>query len=359
VRIAYVCYLVGWRPDGVSDKIQSQLRAWVSAGHEPTLFLLARSSPGEKRREIEAQSFVFSSAIERPLATSRLYAAVRRHRPDVIYLRYDLFLPPPSVLSRIAPVVVEFNSNAQVEWANRSRGAAMYERLQERLLLRRAAGAVCVAHELAASVRRKRPDLPVRVIANGIPLAGVPELPAPRGEGIRLAYLGDDVYWQGVDKLFALADALPDWHIDIIGVSPERSDGNVTCHGYLGAEQFEPILARADVAVGPLALHRKRMDGTSAIKVQRYLAYGLPVILGYEETDFVGTDPWYLLRLPNTESNVRDNLERIRAFVTGVKGRRVSRAEVAEKLSADSKEAGRLVFLADLVGDQLEVRGAT
>ena len=348
MRVAYVCYLVGWHRDGVGDKIASQLEAWASAGHEPALFFLNPLSPAGERRSLEGESFLFRNAAERYLATRRLYAAVRRSRPDVIYLRYDLFAPPPSALARIAPTVVEFNSNAQAEWGSRSRWAALYERLQERLLLRRAAGAVCVAHELAASVRRKRPDLPVRVIANGIDLAGLPVLPAPAADGIRVAYLGDDVYWQGVDKLFELAEALPGWQFDLVGVAAERSRGNVTCHGYLAPEQYEPIVARADVAVGTLALHRKLMNEACALKVRRYLAYGLPVILGHEDTDFVGTDPWYLLRLPNTESNVRDGIEQIRAFATGVKGRRVDRGEIAERLSAEVKEAARLAFLADL-----------
>ena len=136
---------------------------------------------------------------------------MRDARPDAVYLRYDLFAPPSSLLTRIAPTVVEFNSNARVEWRTRSRAASMYEAMQERLLLARAAGAVCVSHELAAAVRSRRRGLPVAVIANGVELAGLPVFPAPEAAGIRVAYLGDDVPYQGVDKLLGLAEALPDW----------------------------------------------------------------------------------------------------------------------------------------------------
>ena len=343
-----MCYLTGWHRDGVGDKIGAALEEWAAVGHEPTLFLLNPRSPSGERRALGGQSFLFSTPAERLQATRRMYAAVRESKPDVIYLRYDLFFPPATAVTKVAPTVAEFNSNSKAEWGNRSKGAVLYGQFQERLLLRRLSGAVCVAHELGASVREKRPGLPVRVIGNGIALDHLPELPPPATQGIRLAYLGDDVYWQGIDKLFELAEALPDWQFDLIGVPPERSTANVTGHGYLEPGQYEPILAQADIAVGTLALMRRGMDETSTLKVPRYLAYGLPVIIGYEETDFVGEEPpWYLLRLPNTESNVRDNLDRIRAFATAVKGRRVDRAETAARFSTQVKEAARLSFLAE------------
>ena len=211
--------------------------------------------------------------------------------------------------------------------------------------MRRAAGAVCVTHELAESLAQRSPTLPVRVIANGIEFAGIRPLPAPAGEGIRLVYLGDDVYWQGIDKLFELADSTGEWQYDLIGVDKRHSRGNVTCHGFLGAGQYEPLLARADIAVGTLALYRKQMNEACALKVRRYLAYGLPVLIGHVDTDFIGREPWYLLRLPNTESNVADGLEGIREFARAVKGRRVERSEVEPIISVAAKEAERLGFI--------------
>jgi hypothetical protein len=348
MKIAYVCYWDARRRDGVGDKIASQLAAWRAAGETAELFLLSPPPAAGASLNLQGQVFMFSGARERIAATRRLYAAVRNYRPDVVYLRYDLFVPPPSALARHARTVVEVNSNARAELGERSRWAARYERLQERALLRRAAGAVCVTHELAASITQRAPALPVRVIANGIEFAGIRPLPAPAAAGIRLVYLGDDVYWQGVDKLFALADLTPDWQFDLIGVAESRSRGNVTCHGFLGAEQYEPILARADIAVGTLALYRKQMEEACALKVRRYLAYGLPVLLGHVDTDFIGRDPWFLLRLPNTEANVATGLDRIREFARAVKGRRVERSEVEPVLSVAAKEAERLAFIREL-----------
>jgi Glycosyltransferase Family 4 len=328
----------------VTTKISTQLAAWRAAGHEATLFLLCPTPATSSSDAVEAETFPFGSALSRLQATRRLYAAIKEAGPDLVYLRYDLFVPPPSSLAGIAPMVVEVNSNLQAELSPRSRGAAAYERFQAPLIFRHAAGAVCVSNELAHVLRSRAPRLPVTVIANGVDLETLSPLPPSRESGIRAVYLGDDPSWQGVDKLIAAAPRLPDWQIDLVGVATERSLPTITFHGFLPREKYEPILARADIAFGTLALHRKQMDETSALKVPTYLAYGLPTIIGYEDTNFVGSQPWYLLRLPNIESNVRDGLERIRSFGQEVKGRRVPRSEVAERISARSKEAARLSF---------------
>ena len=346
MRIAYLCYWDARRRDGVAEKIESQLAAWRRLGHEVELFVL---TPAGGKLRMEGRPFPFAGVAGRIRATRRLDAAVRSDRPDVVYLRYDLFLPPPLRAIGSAPTVVEVNSDTGAELRARSRPAAVYERLQRPLILGRAAGAVCVTHELAGTLRRGRPALPVEVIANGVDLAAIETLPVPGGEGTRLVYLGEDVYWQGVDKLLALAAAAPDWTFDLVGVEPSRSTGNVTCHGFLEREAYEPVLARADVAIGTLALHRKRMDEACALKTRQYLAYGLPVVLGHEDTDFIGEDPWFLLRLPNTETNVQDHVGAITAFVAGVKGRRVQRQEIEGRLSTEVKEAHRIDFLRQMI----------
>jgi hypothetical protein len=186
------------------------------------------------------------------------------------------------------------------------------------------------------------------VIGNGVDLDLVAVQPPPTDPGIRVVYMGDDSFWQGTDKVLELARAFPAWQFDLIGMRPEHSSGNVTAHGFLGRDAYEPILARADFALGTLALHRKSMDATSALKVGLYLAYGLPVVIGYDESNLGGLAAWWLLRLPNDESNVRENLTRIETFAQAVKGRRVPRAEIAGRVSVTAKEAQRLAFFESL-----------
>jgi hypothetical protein len=97
------------------------------------------------------------------------------------------------------------------------------------------------------------------------------------------------------------------------------------------------------------------MQEACPLKVREYLAYGLPTIIAYEDTDFVGEEPWFLLRLPNVEENVRNGVDEIRVFVQSVLGRRVPREQVSDRIGARPKEARRIAFLEGVVA----ARGAT
>src|SRR5262249_3174843 len=150
--------------------------------------------------------FAFRSAVERMIRTRQLFAAVAGWNPDLAYLRYDLFAPPPATLVRRLKTVIEVNSDTRAELSARGRGASVYGRVQDALVQPEVAGAVCVTHELARDLRRRVVGLEPRVIANGIRLDEVQPVPRPAHVGPpRLVYLGDDVYWQGLDKVFELA----------------------------------------------------------------------------------------------------------------------------------------------------------
>jgi hypothetical protein len=117
---------------------------------------------------------------------------------------------------------------------------------------------------------------------------------------------------------------------------------NVVLHGALPTDQYVRIMQRADAGIGTLALHRNGMSEASPLKVREYLASGLPVIIGYTDTDFKG-DQAFILKMPNTEENVRESMDGIRSFVTAWKGRRVERRWI-EALDTRKKEAERLAF---------------
>ena len=78
------------------------------------------------------------------------------------------------------------------------------------------------------------------------------------------------------------------------------------------------------------------------MKVREYLAVGLPIIIGYKDTDFLDGAP-FILSLPNCEDNLVDGIERIELFVESWQGKRVNRALISH-LGADIKEAQRLEF---------------
>lgn len=357
MRVAYVCYWNLLEKDGVAHKIEAQVSEWRRAGADVKTFCLSASPLLEPRvGDSQWSFFPFKSFPGRVASTFRLQRAVTAFAPDVVYLRYDLFLPPLGSLLSHLPVVVELNSDDRQEIKLRDvrpRSAGLYAEFNRRSILSKAAGCVCVTNELAASPLVAPYRKPTVVIGNSVDLEVVKPLPVRGGERLRAVFLGSrNQLWHGVDKITVLARAMPEMDFDLIGYShddlPAGLPGNVAVHGILARRDYEPIVARADVAIGTLALHRKHMEEACPLKVREYLGYGLPVVIAYEDTDFIGENPWYLLRLPNTESNVESSVPAIRAFVKRVRGKRVPRAAIEERVGSRAKEARRLEFLREL-----------
>jgi glycosyltransferase involved in cell wall biosynthesis len=348
MRIAYICYWDMTLADGVAQKINTQIGYWRRFGHDVQLFAL-RPHLGTPAASRPTSLAVTGRHVNRIRASSRLANAVRSYAPDVIYLRYDLFAPAIARLLRELPAAIEINSWDRGELRSR-RGAAIYSEYNHRILARGARGIVCVTHELARLFSSFRK--PIEVIANGIDLAKIPPANSaiPSGSRPQLVWLGSrDTPWSGIDKIVWLATHMSDCDFSLIGVSnadlPAPTPTNVRALGRLGRVEYDELLRGADTAIGTLALHRIGLREASPLKLREYLAYGLPVIAPYDDTDFIGERPWYLLHLPNTESNVRDHLVAIRTFVSAVRGKRVPREEVAVRIGADGKEARRLRFL--------------
>ncbi|MNZ78728.1 hypothetical protein D3C78_973150 [compost metagenome] len=97
------------------------------------------------------------------------------------------------------------------------------------------------------------------------------------------------------------------------------------------------------MAIGPLALYRRGMKEASPLKVREYLAYGLPVINGYVDTDFKEEVP-FILRIPNEPRNTANASAAIEEFVHSWQGRRVDRSEVGH-LDVTVKETARLAYM--------------
>ena len=354
MRIAYVS--LHWprtRNSGVGKKIQSQVAAWNTMGHEARLFM--HTANHESLSDlIEADYFFYATAgkikteINRIHAMTRIISAVRDFHPDLIYLRYGIYVYPAHRLMDIAPVIEEINTNDLTQHEGLGVIYSLYNRLTRGVFLRNVRGLVIVSRELAASPAFAVYRKPTCIIANGVDLKSFPQLSPTSNEIPHLVFIGNPGYlWHGVDKLVTLAKLIPDVHLDIVGYSKlpkyEPLPENITLHGYLAVQEYQNVLAYADVAISSLALHRIQLEEASPLKSRECIAFGLPLVVAYIDTDLDDLKCDFLLKIPNKEDNIRTHVQAIRDFAYRMRGQRVDHSQVI-KLDQAGKELDRIVF---------------
>lgn len=358
MRIAYVTVHVA--PDimqgGVGKKIRTQMSIWRELGHEVTLFSLTPAEiPFSEERQFvfDAKTDLLKRETNRASGLMRMLDAIREYKPDIIYLRFGLYSYPMHRLYQIAPVVLETNSDDRQEY--QKRGAFFYwmNRLTRNLTFDSASGIITPSHELVDVLLPKR-DKPFRVISNGIDLSQAETLPPTNNkQPVITMVCSPGMKWHGVDKLMKFAEKTPDVLVNLVGYSEKDLDtlapANVKLHGFLDKHGVRNVLAQTDVALGTLALHRNQMQEASVLKVREALAYGIPVVIAFYDTDLHDVELETILRIPNTEENMMENADRIRQFAYHMVGKRVDINSVAPYLDQRKKEEIRLAFFGQIL----------
>lgn len=358
MRIAYVTIHVA--PEimqaGVGKKIKSQLEIWREHGHEAALFCLTPAEipfPGEHQFVFAAQKNIFKREINRAAALRQMLESIRQYKPDMTYLRYGLYSYPLHHIFNIAPVVLEINSNDMVEYASRGNFFYWMNRLTRNLTFVPVSGIISPTRELIGAIPHPNKKQ-IEVISNGIDLSSAELLPPTKNISPVITMVASPgMNWHGVDKLIRFAEKYPDIIINIVGYS--RADVemqvpvNAILHGFLNRAQLREIYLTTDVACGTLGLHRKNMDEACPLKVREALAYGIPVMIAYHDTDLSEVTLDTILRIPNNENNVIENSEKIHKFAYAMMGKRVKVEKIYPYLDQQKKEQARLAFFKGIV----------
>lgn len=354
-----IAYLIHWTPAtgfGVVKKVTEQVQEWLRQDNEVHVFMVGKQVQraaewlAEKGFAAKVFYFPYDNLTERVTQWTLLTREIVKAKPDLIYFRYDLYMPQMEILFRFYPTVVELNTNDVAEFCLVKNARCLYNAIFRHRTFALSRGFVAVSNEIAGLVRQTHK--PTKVIANGISLRNYPVLPPPADKQIRLAFLGSPGQtWHGVDKIVALARHFKEWHFHVIG--PDQSEipeppPNVMLHGYLDQPAIEGILAQCTAGIGPMAIERKKMKEGSPLKVREYLAYGLPVITSHRDTDFPeGSE--FILQIPST-SEVTSLASEIKAFVQRWFGKRVPRERIAH-IDTTVKEVDRLCFFRRILSD--------
>jgi len=360
-----IAYLLSWELgslDGVTKKVYAQTQVWAAMGHEVAIFCITKEGTAPNspvpahlfKREKGDNIFTEYSSIQN--AYKRAHKALSAYNPDIIYHRSEIYQPELGKVLAKFPAVVEINTNDLTELkllaGKNLKGKVRYHyyKLIRDTYLQKAAGFCCVTHEIAALESFRKYKKPMAVIPNTIE-TDLFNLPLVAADNIlpRLVFMGSpNQSWHGIDKILALAQATTGLlEFDIIGPTQPASfnSPNVRFHGFLKQTAYEKVLEKCDIGICTMALHRNYMDEACPLKTREYLAYGLPVILGYKDTAFADTLPPWILQLENTEDNIANNINTIVDFAKRLKGTRLAKDQVKKYIDSKVYEHKRVSFM--------------
>jgi len=362
MRIAYIS--LHWpRPktSGIGKKIDQQTGIWRSRGHEVRFFSHMHHYPGDPEGLVNGETFIYSirqgtwglmgTELDRMRAMKRLIQQLEKYQPDIIYLRWGMYVHPLKQIFQIAPVVVEVNTNDIEEHRLLGISKSLYNQLTRAITLKLATGHVFATHELSQLAVFSRFKRPYRVVSNGIDLKKAKLIAAPSNLVPHLVFIGTPgMPWHGVEKLVDLGNRFNDIIIDIIGYEDIQGipavPSNIHLHGYLEGREFDQLLKQADAAIGTLSLYHKDMEEAAPLKIRDCISRGIPCILPYRDTDLDDISTPCILKIPNTPDNIRQGGQQIHDFIHAMRGKRVERRLVENRIDAEEKEIQRLEFFA-------------
>jgi glycosyltransferase involved in cell wall biosynthesis len=353
MKIAYHAYWNIGHEDGVTKKMARQMHFWRAQGHEVRFYAFTPDiQPAACLAKLDVRPYRLRGQFDFFRVPFRIVQDLLADSPDLVYVRFNKYYPPLEKISSSCPLVFEINTNDVGEYRLNSRFPIyLYHRLTRRLALNNCNGMVFLSEGIAQNYHRYRK--PYAVIGDSIVLEDYVPCPPAQNSQPHLVFMASNpTAWSGLDKLHLLACRFPDWTIEIIGLRQKDMPGrylpNLICHGYLERRDYETILAGADIAVSALSLHRIGVRENAPLKVREYMAYGLPCILAYQDTDFPHGAP-FVLQLPSTANNVIDHFGEIEQFVRSWQGKRIPRGAI-EHLDVSYKENLRIKFFQEILG---------
>jgi glycosyltransferase involved in cell wall biosynthesis len=295
--------------DGQYVHIEEMIRALRAQGHE-VVIVAPPSAETESfgsdagpvawlKRHLPKTFYELMELSYSLVAYRRLAKAVKQHRPDVLYERYNLFLPSGIWLKRKykLPMLLEVNAPILEE-------RARYDGLALTRLARWSQSYAWNNADMVLPVTRVLGDIVasygvpaerIEVIPNGIDperFAGAPDvLEAKRALGLEeylvLGFTGFVRDWHGLDKVIDLIAQDPPEsrrHLLVVGDGPVRAELEQQARG-LGIEhrvKFTGIVGRDDVArhvaAFDIALQPAVVKYASPLKLFEYLVLGKAIV---------------------------------------------------------------------------------
>lgn len=309
MKIAYLINHDISKNDGVTKKILNQTNEWKNLGNEVVVFC---NTSNYGKSILNAKQYEFRNFIkDRLFINKELLNDLDDFNPSLIYFRYDTWSASIQKISKKYTVITELNTNDLGEYFllfKKEKNVKSLFRFLAYFLFRHRVfsnvkGIVSVTEEilnLPSVAKFKKKGM---VIPNAIDLRTYKVIKTNKEQDrIGLFFIGTpNQPWHGIDIIEKLSNKLPEFDFHVVGIK-KKSENNLFYHGFLQKNDYLKILKKCNICIGSLALFRNNMVEACPLKVREYLAYGYPIIIGYNDTAFLKnkTLPKWLLQInPN------------------------------------------------------------
>ena len=360
LKIAYYLELNPSRHLGVYNKVMSQVSEWLKC-HDVRVFMISHCPEGAVKLDdyVKIYSSFLVKYWDNPLARylNRMLCFQMCKRdlydfnPDVIYYRQNVYYPGLSELFGIAKTVVEVNHPIKINEGNYPAYVEKISSFFDERILKKASGFVCTSTHIKISLENEGLGAEKLVLSNGVSFLDVIPARDKTYNKPRLIMVGTPGQpWQGYDKFIRMAEFLPEFNFFLVGPQMDEESTvipeNFYSLGFKTQEELFSMYKNIDVGVGTLAAYRKGIGEASPLKTREYAKYGLPMIIGYHDTD-LPDDHEKICNIGNHPDNVDENLELIADFVRKFHNKEKSMRGY-EVLSSKSKEKNRLALFSKL-----------
>ncbi|KAB7528667.1 hypothetical protein F8C76_12460 [Flagellimonas olearia] len=358
MRIAYLLEVNPFVNSGIVKKINAQISYWSSEGHD-VLPLIIWPFPKEKTKNKFLNGQILNNSLLNKLpdhflktyltkiSTSRTVGKkLKDFNPDILYIRQNIWYPGITPILKRHKSILELNSVDFMEME-------FYSSIKKRIylfgkdrIMKSVSGLVAVSPDILKYYDRYK--ISSTVVSNGIPLQDF------RGKKKQtfsnhcpsFVFVGsNNMKWHGLDKIFELANRKPDWNFNIVGYYQKDFDQirlpNLNFLGWLDKAKLEEVYLKSNFGIGSFSNHLVGKEIDSTLKVREYLAYGLPVILGHHDVDFMESKDVAFKITDNKNQLIQFPI--IEAYVDKYKDYVVDEREIMV-IDSSSKEKERLRF---------------
>ena len=322
MKIAYIINHNIRTNDGITKKIFGQKKEWENLGNEVVVYC---TLPQQGESILEAKQYISTTPFKlRFKVQEDVLKDLENFSPDMVYFRYNTWSRTLTKILNKYRVVTELNTYDLGEfWAmfkTEKTTKSLIRYLGYKLLrdkvLSKVTGIIGVTKEIAYHPSNLKYNKPTTFIPNGINLDSFQTLKevTPKVDRIGLFFIGSPgALWHGVDIIELMAKELPQYDFHIVGMDGLNSS-NLFWHGYLEKNEYIEILKKCHICIGSLALYRNEMYEACTLKVREYLAYGYPIILGYQDSAFIDKKQPKWVHIINAEENI--DYENLKKFIS-------------------------------------------